>query len=89
MNTFNSNIISRTLIGLFASVSLMAGHAVYAEDAHVNIKAGAADLQKWLLPDKPPVPENNAMTPERISLGQKLFLIPACPVRVICPVPLS
>lgn len=76
MNTFNSNIISRTVIGLFASVSLMAGNAVYAKDAHTDIKAGAADLQKWLLPDTPPVPENNALTPERISLGQKLFFDP-------------
>jgi len=38
--------------------------------------AGDASLQKWLLPDTVPQPENNRLTPARIELGKMLFFDP-------------
>ncbi len=39
-------------------------------------KAGDPSLQKWLLPEVVPQPENNKLTPERIALGKQLFFDP-------------
>lgn len=55
-------------------LSLLSSIAV-AEEIPV-FKAGDPSLQQWLLPDTPPVPENNAMTAERIALGKNLFFDP-------------
>lgn len=38
--------------------------------------APTRDDQKWLLPETPPAPANNAMTPARIELGKALFFDP-------------
>lgn len=51
---------------VFLSLALQAG----------TLKAGDPSLQKWLLPDEVPQPENNKLTPERIELGKKLFFDP-------------
>lgn len=50
------------------SVSLSSG--VWAE-----VPAPTPEDQKWVLPEVP-VPANNALTPERIELGKKLFFEP-------------
>lgn len=42
----------------------------------VSLKAGAPELQKWLLPDEVPQPANNKLTPEKIELGRMLFFDP-------------
>ena len=42
----------------------------------MTLKAGDTSLQKWLLPDTVPQPENNKLTPERIELGKMLFWEP-------------
>lgn len=41
-----------------------------------HIISGHTDLQKWLLPDHPSAPKNNATTPERVELGKMLFFDP-------------
>jgi cytochrome c peroxidase len=44
-----------------------------AEGRVATLKAGDASLQRWLLPAAVPAPASNAMTPERVALGEKLF----------------
>jgi len=39
----------------------------------ITLKAGDPSLKKWILPNVPPVPADNALTPARIDLGKKLF----------------
>jgi cytochrome c peroxidase len=39
-------------------------------------EAGHESLQDWLLPDKPPYPEDNEPTAERVELGKMLFFDP-------------
>lgn len=41
-----------------------------------TFKAGHQSLQDWVLPEFPPTPDNNKLTPERIDLGKKLFFDP-------------
>jgi cytochrome c peroxidase len=40
-----------------------------------NLEAGSKVLREWLLP-KPPHPEGNEPTPERVALGKRLFFDP-------------
>lgn len=42
------------------------------EDSYV-FEAGHPSLQKWLLPDVIPAPENNPLTSQSIALGKRLF----------------
>ncbi len=58
-----------------SSVLLLLSPTLQAEEKYV-FKAGHASLQKWLLPNVAPQPENNPLTPEKISLGKKLFFDP-------------
>ena len=37
------------------------------------VRPGHAEMQQWLLPASPPVPADNVMTDERVSLGKMLF----------------
>jgi cytochrome c peroxidase len=39
----------------------------------VSLMPGHESLKKWRVPSRTPAPENNAITPERIALGEKLF----------------
>jgi len=48
----------------------------HAADKELVFKAGHPSLKGFLLPVKMPHPEDNAPTPARISLGQKLFFDP-------------
>ncbi|MFK7888092.1 MAG: cytochrome-c peroxidase [Gammaproteobacteria bacterium] len=41
-----------------------------------SMRAGAPALQKWLLPESPPAPKDNAVTAERVELGKMLFFDP-------------
>jgi len=51
--------------------------AVQAEgDQKYVYQAGHPSLKEWLLPDTPPYPEGNELTPERVALGHKLFFDP-------------
>ena len=42
----------------------------------ITLKAGDPSLKKWILPNTPPVPADNPLTPARIELGKKLFFDP-------------
>lgn len=44
-------------------------------NALAEVPAPAAEDRQWILPDMP-VPEGNALTPERVELGKKLFFEP-------------
>lgn len=63
------------LSSLILSLTLASGLAV-ANDEEYVFKAGHPSLQKWLLPDQPPHPADNAPTPLRVELGKKLFFDP-------------
>jgi len=70
-------IISSGVKSGFAGLLLLTSFAVQAESTDkVVFKAGHASLQKWLLPDVPPQPEDNPLTAEKISLGKMLFFDP-------------
>jgi cytochrome c peroxidase len=43
------------------------------EGAPLTLEAGHPSLAKWLLPSEMPAPADNATTPERTALGEKLF----------------
>ena len=63
------------LAGAFTASALLTSH-VFSADSDLVFKAGHPSLKEWILPDNPPVPDNNAMTPERIELGKSLFFDP-------------
>ena len=42
----------------------------------VTVASGHPSLQKWLLPETPPSPADNLLTPERAALGKMLFFDP-------------
>ncbi len=69
------NFYSLAIIPLVSII--MINSSLHANDEIViTYKAGDPSLQNWLLPEKPPEPENNSMTPERIALGKSLFFDP-------------
>ncbi len=47
-----------------------------AADHDYVFEAGHSSLQEWLLPDLPPIPDDNRPTASRIELGKKLFFDP-------------
>lgn len=70
---------SSTFIAQFmcTSVLILLGNASFAADSEqVIFEAGHASLQKWLLPDVAPAPENNKITKDRVELGKRLFFDP-------------
>ena len=69
-------MIKSTLSILLATATVVvpAPTFVDAEGHNITLQAGHPSLQRWLLPTKIPAPENNQMTPERIALGEQLFV---------------
>ncbi len=59
-------LISRLAVLLVSSVLSQSALAT-------TLTAGDPALQKWLLPDEVPQPDNNRLTPARIELGKMLF----------------
>ncbi len=49
---------------------------VYASRSAPILESGHPSMQAFLLPDIPTAPKDNELTPERISLGKKLFFDP-------------
>jgi len=74
MNQQYKNVF-RFLISTLAVFLLLNTSLIQAEENYA-FKAGHASLQKWLLADVPPQPADNPLTPEKISLGKKLFFDP-------------
>ena len=64
-----SSLASITLLVSAASVQA-------ADDIPYVFQSGHASLKEWLLPKKAPYPPENEPTPERVTLGKKLFFDP-------------
>ncbi|MCV6614957.1 MAG: c-type cytochrome [Cellvibrionaceae bacterium] len=62
------------LYGVLLLALCLAGFAAQAEP--MVYQAGHPSLQKWLLPDVPPQPDNNKLTKARVALGKQLFFDP-------------
>lgn len=60
-------------LGIFSALTLPS-HAIEYKD--LTFKAGHPSLADWILPEKPPMPENNRTTNARITLGKTLFFDP-------------
>lgn len=69
------NVFARTSF-VFASVFFVLPAIASSEEPTYVFEAGHPSLQKWLLPETPPYPADNAPSPERIALGKKLFFDP-------------
>jgi len=66
----------KKLFVLGVSLSALLVGAASATDKQYVFKAGDPSIKEWLLPDKVPHPAGNAPTPERVTLGHKLFFDP-------------
>ncbi len=55
---------------------LVAAAGVARGETGLVFEAGHPSLQHWLLPERPPYPEDNEPTPERVALGKMLFFDP-------------
>lgn len=66
----------KKLILLLSTLTFFSINASIAETPAPVFQAGHASLQHWLLPDVPPQPEDNKLTPARITLGKTLFFDP-------------
>jgi cytochrome c peroxidase len=65
------------LVACLLVSSLMLSHPlISAEFDETTFKAGDPSLKHWLLPESPPVPEDNPLTNEKIELGKALFFDP-------------
>jgi len=49
---------------------------ISAEFDNVSFEAGHPSLQHWLLPEVPPVPDDNPITEDKVKLGKALFFDP-------------
>ncbi len=61
---------------MLLAVVMTASQVIADEGDKYVFKPGHPSLLPWLLADKPPVPEHNYPTNERIELGKKLFFDP-------------
>jgi cytochrome c peroxidase len=69
------NILSYNIKALMFIISLLLFLGLISQP--VNAQPGAdMHLEKWILPDKPPYPENNQPTSDRVELGKMLFFDP-------------
>ncbi|MCV2885702.1 tryptophan tryptophylquinone biosynthesis enzyme MauG [Aestuariibacter sp. AA17] len=64
--------LSRSLI-FFCSMLSLYGLTFSSFASQYVFEAGHPSLQRWLLPEEVPAPDNNKTTPERVELGKKLF----------------
>lgn len=64
------------LFAILIATLLCAGAVADPKFSELTFKAGHKSLQGFLLPDKPPAPEDNIPNAARIELGKKLFFDP-------------
>lgn len=55
---------------------LLGKASIAIEPEQTVFKAGHPSLQKWLLPDVAPAPNDNKITKDRVELGKRLFFDP-------------
>lgn len=69
--------LERSIFAVFAAaICFFISHVNAVEFKDRVFKAGHSSLQDWLLPEKPPHPDNNKPNDARIELGKALFFDP-------------
>lgn len=77
MKTATHRFLAPTTLAVSGLLLLsMVTTSIQASESGTLFKAGHVSLQKWLLADSPPYPEDNKPTQARIELGKKLFFDP-------------
>jgi cytochrome c peroxidase len=82
----NKNTATKQLLGVLMLFSALIGTTSFSQNNEnvikdadgdsVVLEPGHPSLKKWLLPEKPPAPDDNQPSLERIALGKKLFFDP-------------
>lgn len=75
MKSYLSNQFVNYLLSIFVFGLFSIGANASTVDKY-TLEPGHDSLQSWLLPDIPPQPADNKMTPARIELGKMLFFDP-------------